>query len=54
MEDLIMSAITNAPNFIGFIIAVILQHRALSQSQATVARLTEAIIKRENCDDEHA
>lgn len=50
-DDLLAQVINQAPNVIGLLIAIYLQHRVLTGLIATNARLQEALINRENCED---
>ena len=49
--DILTTIITQAPNFIFAAVGMAALYKALMRALADYARLVEAIIKRENCDD---
>jgi len=51
-EEVLNQVIVNIPNFLGFVIAVYFLAKANSALVGMNSRLIEALIKRENCEDD--
>lgn len=49
--DLLSTVITSAPNFLFAAVGILALYKALMQAMRDNARLVDAIIRRENCDD---
>ena len=49
--DLLSTVITSAPNFIFAAVGMLALYKALMQAMRDNARLVDAILRRENCDD---
>jgi len=51
-SELIQSVVLGAPNFIGFLLALLVLWRAFSQLMTLHREVLQSMIKRENCQDE--
>jgi hypothetical protein len=51
MDDVFSQMITQAPNFVGFIVGLLALLQVIRKLQDTNDRLIDALIKRENCED---
>jgi hypothetical protein len=54
MDTVVTDLLHLTPNFVGFLIALFYMYKTTENLIAMNTRLQEAIIKRENCEDDEA